>query len=152
MGPGRRIVGCPEGLARRFILLAVVHAAGSKGLPSPDIVATESLPTPAAAEDDECSEGNEPETHDTSNGEADNKTFVLTIFTRVEVTLHAVVFGGFETAFIGGGGGWIGAGSRLGWVCLLFSGLTGTVEATSFHAFCDGEGNVIRGLRNEGIR
>lgn len=152
MGPRRRIVGCPEGLARRFILLTVVHATGSEGLPSPDIVTTESLPTLAAAEDDECSEGNEPETHDTSNGEADDETVVLTLFTRVEATLHGVVFGGVDTAFIDGGGGWIGAGSRPGWVCLLTSGLTGMVEATTLDTFCDGEGNVIRGLCNEGIR
>jgi len=140
MGPRRRIVGCPQGLTRRFVLLTVVHATGSKGLPSPDIVTRRSLPTSVAAEDDECSKGNEPETHgNDGNDETDDETVVLTTFTGVEVTLHTVVISGVDVALVGGGG-WIGTGSRLGWVSLL----TGTVDATAFGAFFNGEGDVIR--------
>jgi hypothetical protein len=141
MGPGGRIVRCLQGLGR-VILLTVVHAAGSKGLPSPDIVARAPPPT-LAAEDDECSEGKVPETHDSdSNDEADGETVVLTIFARVEVTLRNVVTG---IVFVDGGG-WIGAGGGLGcdFVLKLFIGLTATGDVTAFGAFFDGQGNVIR--------
>lgn len=137
----------------RFILLAVVHAAGSKGLSSPDIVTRPPPLTLATTEDDECSEGDVPETHDSdSNDEADGETVVLTVFDRVEVALHTAVTGG-GVAFVAGGGR-IGAGSSLGWDCplKLFGWLAGTVEATPLDAFFDGEGNVIRDLYNRRVR
>lgn len=149
MGPRRRIVGCPQGLVR-IKLLAVVHAAGCKRLSSPDIVTRAYPLTLAATEDDECSEGNVPETHDgDSNDEADGETVVLTICVRLEVGFHIVVTDGV-VAF--DGRGWIRAGSGRGRPLKLFSGLTVTVDATAFGAFFDGEGNIVGDLYNKRVR
>jgi len=83
-------------LVWQFILFAVIHAAGSKGLSSPNIATSSSLSTPTAAtEEGDCGKGNVPETHDTDGSDEPNdETLVLIAFARVEVTVHTVVGGG----------------------------------------------------------
>jgi len=87
----------------QLILLTVIHAAGSKGLSSPDII---SLSTLAATEEGDCGKDNVPETHNTDGSdESDDETLVLIGFTRVEVTLHIIVV---ASANVGVGVGVVG--------------------------------------------
>lgn len=83
-------------LVWQFILLTVIHAAGSKGLSGPNITTRSSLSTPTAAtEEGDCGKGNVPESHDTDGSDEPNdETLVLITFARVEVTVHTVVVGG----------------------------------------------------------
>lgn len=83
-------------LVRQFILLTVIHAAGSKGLSSPNIATGSSLSTATAAtEEGDCGKGNVPETHNTDGSdEPDDETLILIAFARAEVTVHTVAIGG----------------------------------------------------------
>jgi len=82
-------------LAWQFILLAVIHAARSKGLSSPNIATSSSLSTPTAAEEGDRGKDNVPETHNTDGSDEPNdETLVLIALVKVEVTVHTVAVGG----------------------------------------------------------
>jgi hypothetical protein len=78
--------------AWQFILLTIVHATRSKGLSSLDVATSSSLSTLTATEEGKCGKDDVSETHNTDGSdESDDETLVLTVFAKVEVTLHAVV-------------------------------------------------------------
>jgi len=142
----------------QFILLTVVHTAGSEGLSSLDIATSSSLSTLTATEEGEYRKDNVSETHDTdSSDESDDETLVLIVSAGVEITIDTTA------AQVGGGVGVsvrvvgrvfgrvvfrrvAGVGSGAGWNILLelFGGLLGTVDTTAFGAFLKSVGDVIR--------
>lgn len=159
--PRRRIVGGSQTLALQFILLAVVHATGSKGLPSPDITTSGSPSTLAATEEGECGKDNIPETHNADGDDkSDDETFVLTVFAKVEVAIHTVVVAEVGVGIVGGGIVGVGVvvvvgrgrvGSRPVFL-MLFSGLADTGDATAFVTFLESVSDVIGDLYNQRLR
>jgi hypothetical protein len=167
-----RIVGGPQVVAWQFVLLTVVHATGSEGLPGLDVATSGSLSTLTATDEGERAKDEVTESHDTDGGdESDDKTLVRIVVARVEVTLHVtvdvagrvgvggvgvvgvVVSGGGVGVAIGSGG--VGVGVVIGRVgrgpgrnvrLELVGGLTGTGDTTTFGAFLKSVGDVVRDL------
>ena len=117
--------------AWQFILFTVIHAAGSKGLSSPDIATSSSLSTLTATEEGDCGKDNVPESHNTDGSdESDDETLVLIVFAKVEVSHRTFVaasinvaanvgFGAVGAGRVIVGRGRVGVGSGPDWDVLL---------------------------------
>jgi len=76
-------------IAWQFVLLTVVHATGSKGLPSLDVATSSPLSTLTATDEGEYGKDDVSETHNTdSSDKSDDQALVLIVFAKVESTIH----------------------------------------------------------------